>query len=173
MTTKQDKVTGEVVEVDGFAPDWVDPKLLDRIPKGAPEAIVNMMRALIPVSIEMDPDDAQMDIMNRILTADSPEAIAAMANNLAAEDMLGKPFVITEVTWYRTDKYKDGLPVYATIFGMADDGPVRVTCGGTNVMAILYKAVTDGWLPARFRFQQSNKETSNGYRPLWLVPAPA
>jgi hypothetical protein len=173
MTVKADRVAGEVVEEDGFAPDWVDPKLLERIPKNAHPAIVDMMRALIPVAIEMDPEDAQMDIMNRILTADGPEAIAAMANNMAAEDMLQKPFTITEVTWYRTDKYKDGLPVYATIFGMAEDGPVRVTCGGTNVMAILYKAVNDGWLPARFKFQQSAKETSNGYRPLWLVPAPA
>jgi hypothetical protein len=119
-----------------------------------------------------DPDEIARQIIVRILKADDVEQVLEPAGALGARDLLGVPLEISAVRWQRSSL--DGGPaLFALIEAQRlDEGePVVVTCGGRNVLAQLLRLAQLSAFPQVVRIVEAERETSRGYRPLWLVPA--
>lgn len=121
-----------------------------------------------------DPANAQMAIMERILSAPTLEAVFEVAGTQGADDVDRKPFFLKNVEFFKSD-YVEGPGAYAIIHCVFEDtGEAGViTCGGSNVVAQLIAASKFG-APPTFPIQLARnlKPTAKGFYPLWLEAAP-
>lgn len=139
---------------------------------------LDAVRAALIDGIELpeadDPDLIARQIVLRILQADTPEKVLEPAATTSAQDILGVPIEVASVRWAKSS-LEGGPPLFAIFEGQRlDEGePVVVTCSGRNVMAqAVALTAQDAW-PLTIKFVQAERQTSRGYRPLWLAPATA
>lgn len=116
-------------------------------------------------------EDAQMQIIDGILNADSPEKAMASADIVHGEAMIGKVYTVHGVKWNRSKK-GGGLPFYAVVEISTDDNPAHLlmTTSSLNVMAAVWKFNAEGWLPVEVRHDEAREPTPDGNKPQRLVP---
>lgn len=110
-----------------------------------------------------------MAIVQRILASESVEEVLAETEAIHARDVLGAALQITGYSFNNSTLGGDGPKFYMLIDCVDDGGEAfKVTCGAVNVMAQLYRLAELGAIPGLFRIVESDKETSAGFRPMWL-----
>lgn len=135
------------------------------VPKSAEELI----RA--EAEVITDPDQISREIMDRIVQAETPEKVLEQAGTIAAEDYIGKPFVLTDARAMRS-ALDEGPGVYYALNCVDPETgePFVMTCGGRNVLAQVFRLKQLDALPRRVKITAAGK-TAQGYTPLWLNAA--
>lgn len=119
-----------------------------------------------------DPAVVEERIMAELLKATSLDELLRERKLTAWRDeLLNVPVIVRSVKFNRSDK--PGLPVYAVAeLANPETGETTLaSCGGKAVVVQLFRAATEGWLPARMMLVEG-KETRTGGVPLSLVAAP-
>lgn len=117
----------------------------------------------------VDPAQAAMDIVRRILAADSVEDVLKGTPAIHAGDVVGQPLTIVGFTFNESDLKEGGPGFYMLIECVDAQGePFKVTCGAVNVMAQLWRLGQLDAMPLRAKITEAEKATSRGYRPMWL-----
>jgi hypothetical protein len=133
-----------------------------------PQSVQTMMVDLRSWQEQSDPNQVSLDILDRILTTESFEeaignAVVSIEELMQAQAIL----TIADVTWHPSTKGE--LGVFAVIHCKDDSGHKLVTtCGGRNIVAILYRAMKDDKLPLKVRFRSAT--TQSDYETYWLDP---
>lgn len=123
---------------------------------------------------EADPDQVSMDIIGRILKADTVDAVLGGSGAIHARDYIAKPFALTNVRFNRSDFGDDGPNFYALLEGADTDGvPIVITCGARNVIAQAWKLRDMDALPVKVQIAESDRPTAAGYKVMWLEKAEA
>lgn len=138
---------------------------------GDPDDMVEALRGNNLPEVE-DPELIAQAITERILAAESAEEVLGNAQATHAQDVLNRPFVLHGLRLMRS-RYNEGPGVFAVLdaeFG--DDGSKEaVTCSGRTVMAQAVQLYRLGALPMSVQIVRAEKETANGFYPLWMEAA--
>lgn len=119
--------------------------------------------------VETDSAQAQLDIVRRIVAAESVEDILGEQTILHAKDVLGRPLIITGYHFTESDFDDQTIDFYMIFECVTPNGePYPVTCGAVNAMAQLYALADKGALPIVAQLVETEKPTKKGYRPIWL-----
>lgn len=121
---------------------------------------------------DVDPAQAALDIAKRIMDGDTVDDILGVGESTDAthaEDVIGIPFTIHEVTWQKSN-FNQGLPVYsvAHVTNLLTGQRDVVTCSATNVCSAFLAIQKKGLLPVDVKYVRSDKATAAGFWPLWL-----
>lgn len=133
-----------------------------------------LMDELEPPEVSTDPEAISREIMLQILTAETDEAMLAVGSATSWQDLLGIPVEIHSFHW-RPSRYDQGSKVFFVVTAIRlDTGEnVILTTSGTNVLAMLINLARRNRFPSVWKLVEAEKETANGYKPLWLVKADA
>lgn len=121
-----------------------------------------------------DPDAVTARIVNRILEGTADEAFTPQTV-VKGKELVNVGFRLEAVDWASSD-FEEGPGVFAigtaalledTFAGSRGD-VVKISLGGAQVVAQLYKAVTADTLPRDLVIRQTDKPTKRGYYPKWL-----
>lgn len=117
-------------------------------------------------------EDAVLEIVGAILTADTLDAILNPSDVMHAEQLVGHRFTLRGVKWSRST-FGAGLPFYAllTVSKVGDDATELLSCSATNVMAQVWAMEAHGFLPVDVMLVTSKRPTPDGYFPMRLIPA--
>lgn len=122
---------------------------------------------------ERDPDQVAMDIIRRILDAETVDDVLGGAGAIHARDFLGRPFMLADVRFNQSSFESAGPAFYALLEGADTDGQkVVITCGARNVIAQAWKLRDMGATPIAVQIVESQRETAAGFKPMWLEAAP-
>lgn len=117
------------------------------------------------------------EINDKIFAATTVDEIlgGVAGEAIHAEDIIGVPLLITAVRFNASDVTNvNALPAYAVMECVTTSGEARVvTCGGTTVMAQLYKLIVLDAFPQAVFIRRSAKPTRNGFYPMHLETAAA
>ena len=124
---------------------------------------------------QQDPKEAQLEIVKRILSAETAEQVlGGLGSATAARDVLGVNLELRGVRFLRSSfENENGIGVFAVLDCVDNTtGEVlAVTCGSANVMAQAGKLAQLGALPADVKILESERPTEAGYRPMRLEAA--
>lgn len=122
----------------------------------------------------VDPEEIQREIVLRIFSATTQEAIMQPVTTTVAEDVLGVPMLIRGYRRMPSTKKDSRLKYYLLIDAVDPFGETQnVSCGSINVMARLVALKANNFLPVVAAIVQSTKETASGYFPMDLEPRTA
>lgn len=122
----------------------------------------------------VDPAEIQREIVLRILSATTQEAIMQPVTTTVAEEVLGVPLLIRGYRRMPSTKADSALKYYMLIDAVDPFGEtMNVTCGSINVMARLVALKANGFLPIIGAIVQSAKATASGYFPMDIEPRTA
>lgn len=133
-----------------------------------PPAVQQMMLDLRRMSAEAATEngtaaDISMDILERILTADTLEEAAGATTDL--DTLIQVPVAMYVKTWVASEIGE--LGVFAVLSCVDDQGhDYTVTCGARNIVAIAYRAQKEGRTPLRGMFRAV--ETRAGFTTYWF-----
>jgi hypothetical protein len=117
----------------------------------------------------IDPWQAQLDIVQRILSAGDIDAVLTQTEAIHAADVLGDVLRVTGYAFGESTFKGNGPAFYMLVECVDADGvPFKVTCGAVNVMAQLYRLGQLNAFPLLARIVESEHETKAGYKPMWL-----
>lgn len=120
-------------------------------------------------SAVVDPEQAQLEIIRRILASDSIADVLEQQEAIHAKDVLDERIRIVGFRYMESDLKETGPAFYMLIDCVNDDGePYSVTCGAVNVMAQLHRLGQLDALPMVGRIIETEKKTKAGYTPMWL-----
>lgn len=136
----------------------------------APPAVASYLSSS-KAAVEEDPEQVAWEIVQRILSAQSPDEVLSRQQVMSAKELLGFPLIIERVRWQRS-AYEQRESMYALVNAHRTDLDVDVvvTCGGRNVMAQLWRLGELNAFPIKAKFGTTAQPTANGYYPLWLEP---
>ena len=119
-------------------------------------------------SAVVDPQQAQYDIVRRILASDSIEDVLKQQEAIHARDVLGEALCVTGIRRMESSVGETGPDFYMLIDCVAPDGePYAVTCGAVNVMAQLHKLEELDAFPLVLQLVEVGRPTKAGYKPMW------
>lgn len=119
-------------------------------------------------AVEVDSEAAALDIVRRIVTAQSIDDVLGESEALHAKDVLGQSLAVHGVRWNQSDM-ADGPGFYALMECVDKDGqPFVVTCGALSCMAQLYRLEQLEAFPIWLTIEEVGKPTAQGYRPMHL-----
>lgn len=122
---------------------------------------------------EVDPDAVSMEVIARILKADTVDDVLGGTSATHARDYLRQPFTLTEVRFNKSSLSNEGPAFYALLQGADPNGEaVTITCGARNVIAQAWKLRDMEALPIQVIIQESDRPTAAGNRVMWLEKAP-
>lgn len=117
----------------------------------------------------VDSDEIQREIVLRIFTATTKEAILQPVTTTPAEEILGVPLEIVGYRRMPSTKKDSRLKYYLLIDAVNGDGErINISCGSINVMARLAALNANGFLPCLAAIVQAKTATANGYFPMDL-----
>lgn len=120
-------------------------------------------------TVAADPEAAQLDIVRRILSGDTPDEVLTQAEAMHSRDVLGESIIIDGFRYQESDLEGGGIGFYMLLDCVTPQGePYVVTCGAVNVMAQLHRLAELGALPGVFSIVEMGKPTKRGYKPMWL-----
>lgn len=123
---------------------------------------------------EINPDQVAIDVIARILNAKSVDDVLSGSGVTHARDYLDRPFMLSDVTFQRSDFDTFGPAFYAVLRGADPNGEVvSITCGARNVIAQAWKLADMEALPLSVVIKQAERTTAAGYKIMWLERAPA
>lgn len=118
----------------------------------------------------VDPEALAMEFAERLMRADTPEALFSIVEAVKASDIFGEPFVLNDAQFLRSDFEEGGLSVYALLRCHNESrGDFAVTCGGRNVVVQCLRAREEGWLPRLVTLTEAGQQKVGRDRPLYLV----
>ena len=121
----------------------------------------------------IDPQQAALDMVTRILSSESIEDVLEGKAAVHASDVLGQPLAVHGVRWNESD-LADGAGFYALIDCVDADGQgFAVTCGAITVMAQLSRLDDLNAFPIALVITEASKPTKSGYRPMSLAKSEA
>lgn len=121
---------------------------------------------------ETNPDEVALDIIRRVLDANTVDDVLGGAGAIHARDYLGRPFALRAVKFNRSNYDGAGPQFYAVLEGADENGEkVVITCGARNVLAQAWKLDDMGALPVQVQLEEAPNPTEAGYRPMWLAKA--
>lgn len=111
------------------------------------------LRKLVTTAVDVIPDadagdDAQARIVGQLLTAETVEQLLTPAGGTGLDELVGRPIVIHDARKTPSDK-PDGCGWWL-LLDVEDSSTGKrmiVDSGATNVVAIVAKAYSAGWLP--------------------------
>lgn len=137
-----------------------DQRVLDFMSAGKSSAVV-------------DPQQAQLDIVRRILSSESVDDVLKQQEAIHASSVLGRPLRIVGIRFQESDFTEAGPDFYMLVDCVTDDGePYSITCGAVNVMAQLWKLDQLGAFPLSAQIVETERKTKAGYTPMWLEGLP-
>lgn len=119
------------------------------------------------LEVTVSDDEIQAQMMERIASAPSIEAMLKEVEVLKAKDILGKSIVVNDFHLNNSD-IENSPGVYGVLDVTINGKAETVICGGEKVMMQLYTAKYNGWLPAPLRIMESEKTSASGFRWLYL-----
>lgn len=123
-------------------------------------------------AIALDSDQIAIDIIARILDAQTVDDVLGGGGATHAEDYLDRGFVLKSVRFNKSTFDSAGPNFYAVLEGYDEDSePVAITCGSRNVIAQAWKLMDMGALPLAVEIKRSAKPTSAGFYVMWLDKA--
>jgi len=130
-----------------------------------------LLDELEPPEISTDPEAISREIMLQILTAETDEDMLAVGKATSWQELLGVPVELRKFRWLPS-RYDQGAKVFFVVTGIRlDNGEnVVLTTSGQNVLAQLINLERRKRFPSVWRLVESEKETSRGFKPLWLEP---
>lgn len=136
-----------------------------------PDAAIAAIRGEVLPEVA-DPETVAKEIMERILSAETPEDVLGGNAPLHAKDVLTRPFLLNAVRFMRS-RFENGPGVFAVLEAeMGDSGEaVSITCSSRNVMAQAVALWKLDALPRAVVIRQSDEPTAAGYNVLWLESA--
>ena len=121
----------------------------------------------------IDPEQAAMEIVRRILAANDVESVLRQQEAIHARDVLNEPLKIVGFD-VNESTMESGPAFYMLVRCVDAEGePFSVTCGAVNVMAQLFRLGELDAFPLDAKIVESAKPTKAGYRPMWLEASPA
>lgn len=119
-----------------------------------------------------DPVEIQREILRRILAAESPEAMRAMNNAVPWQEERDVPYLVRDFV-LRKSSVEDGKGVFAVVdaTNTQTGEQVLLTCGGVNVLGVLYRFKQAGWLPWVWCLRAKERKTASGFTVLFLDDA--
>ena len=122
-----------------------------------------------------DPEEISREIIAQLLAAESDAELEQAGQAIGWRDLEHVPVRLAGFRW-RPSSYDEGSAVFFVVQGtrLDTDEPVVLTTGARNVLAQLCNMARRGTLVGAVRaLRQADKETANGFRPLWLyTPEP-
>lgn len=123
--------------------------------------------------LDANPDQVAIDIIAKILNAETTADVLGGGGATHARDYLDTPFTLTGLHFNESTFEGQGPNFYAILEGADENGErVAVTCGARNVIAQAWKLADMGSLPIAVVIKQSAKATSAGFHVMWLEAAP-
>lgn len=118
---------------------------------------------------EHSDDDVQRAIVGRILASETAADVLAPQAIEHARDLVDQHLTLTGVRVQESD-FEEGPGIYAVVNAvvMEDGRTTTFSCGGSNVLAQLYRLAQLNALPCDVVIKRSTKPTKAGYYPLWL-----
>jgi hypothetical protein len=172
-----DQETGEITtvariverEVAKLPEDLADLRGLFQKNEPTPREVMGWIMARETME-QVDPEDAQLQIIARILMAESAEDVLAQDEVKHARDVLAQPFRFMKVQWQRSEM-EQGSACYAVIHAQypGTNAPLVITTGAKNVMVQLLKMDMIGAFPFEGKIVQKEKATAAGFHPLYLT----
>lgn len=133
-----------------------------------------LMDEMEPPEVSTDPEAISREIMLQILQAETDEDMLAVGAATSWKDLLGVPVELRKFHWLPS-RYDKGAKVFfvvtATRLDTGED--VILTTSGMNVLAQLINLQRRDRFPSNWKLVEAEKETANGFRPLWLEPVKA
>lgn len=117
-----------------------------------------------------DPEVAQMRMVERIFEGETLDDILGGGEAVHAENVLGEPFLFTDVEYRESDdRYKGGIDVFAVahVTNLRTGEKQVVTTGSVTCCAALLSIKMRNLFPFYGKFEQGN-ETKSGYTPLQI-----
>jgi hypothetical protein len=146
-------------------------KTVDKVPGGqvTSEHMARFLEAAKGDVEERDPAAVAMEIISRIVNADSIADVFEQSGATHARDYLDTPFTLLDVKFNESTVGTEGPAFYALLSGVNPDGePVTITCGASQVLAQAWKLRDLGALPIDVILVESGKPTKAGFRVMWL-----
>lgn len=114
----------------------------------------------------VNPDDASWEIAERIMQADTVEAVYDQVEPTKARELFEVPLEVYGLRLHESD-YEGGLKGYAAIdcANLKTGERLIVTCGGSTVLTQLIKTWLLEAFPVRIRFHRKDKPTRRGFYP--------
>jgi hypothetical protein len=164
MTKNEETITGEVLPYDRIELAQV----LD--------ALTGKGRITL---LDEDPEVVTRRIVARILEAETMDEVFASQAVQKADDLLNVPLRLLKVDWIASD-FEEGPGVFAlatvallsTTFCGEFGEIVKVSLGGQQIVAQLYKWANDGGEARSIVIRKKDTPTKAGYYPKWLESAP-
>ena len=117
---------------------------------------------------DLDPEEAALEIIGRVLGAQTVEQVLAEPRIVGARTMLGVPIELHSVRFNRSDFEGTGAYSLLEVIDLTNGEPTLITCGAHQVMAQAYKLQELGGLPAVVQLVETAKATKAGFRPMFL-----
>jgi hypothetical protein len=118
----------------------------------------------------VDPVAAQLDIVRRIMSAESIADVLEQTEAIHAKDVLDTPIIVQGFRYQESDLEGGGIGFYMLLDCVTPQGePYTITCGAVNVMAQLHRLNELGGLPIVGEMREVGKATRNGYKPMWFA----
>lgn len=136
-----------------------------------PEDMVRAIRGELVPEIE-DPEQVALNIMDRILSSETPEDVLGGTTAVHAQDVLGQGFTLNGIRVLRS-RFEGGAGVFLVLDAtmLADGASEAITCSSRNVMAQAVQLFRLDALPRDVKITQSDTPTANGYNVLRLESA--
>lgn len=125
-----------------------------------------------------DPELISREIIRQLLAAESDDDLQNFGNAEGWRLLMGVPIELRDFRW-RPSSFDEGGPLYVVVTGRAQDEQggrdVILTTGSSNVLAQLSNLArreingTGKLRGSVWKLEESERVTSNGYRPLHLA----
>jgi len=128
-----------------------------------------LLDELEPPEVSTDPEAISREIMLQILSAETDEDMLSVGQATSWQELLGIPIELRKFRWLPS-RYDQGAKVFFVVTGVRlDNGEnVVLTTSGQNVLAQLINLERRKRFPSVWRLIEAEKETSRGFKPLWL-----
>ena len=130
-----------------------------------------LMDELEPPEVSTDPEAISREILTQILQAETDDDMLSVGSATSWQELLGVPVEIRGFRWLPS-RYDQGAKVFFVVTGTRlDTGEaVVLTTSGQNVLGMLINLQRRKRFPSVWRLVEAEKETSRGFKPLWLEP---
>lgn len=120
---------------------------------------------------QVDNENAQQDILERILNASDDDEAENIGGALGWQNYLGIPMTINSFRPLPSEKQGDGPPFYllCELENMVTGDELTVSIGSWGVLAQLINLAERGKIPGAIRILTKGEETKAGRNPLKLV----
>jgi len=128
-----------------------------------------LLDELEPPEVSTDPEAISREIMLQTLSAETDEDMLNVGQATSWQDLLGVPIELHKFRWLPS-RYDQGAKVFFIVTGVRLDSGENVvlTTSGQNVLAQLINLQRRNRFPSVWRLIESDKETSRGFKPLWI-----